>query len=190
MTNGRTFGHAHEEGERPRVNTHYARAVTYFEPLGLATQSGLSYLARTSADGESMTLLGWDWVSKVREGKLLQWLWQSEVWHRRKQLEGAEANREIGLYGFLSYGLTPTWSLGIRGDYLTSLTAKNRDGSQASNYEAGTELHAAWKSSEFMTFRLAYHRVEAKNEGQKKSLNQEVMIQSTFILGAHPAHEF
>ena len=72
VTNGWTYGHAHNEGEKPKTPTHYARVSSFLDGddvYGLAL--GLNYLGRESSEGEKLELLGLDATLKAEVFLLL-----------------------------------------------------------------------------------------------------------------------
>ncbi len=187
-TNGRAFGEADEEEGRPRVSTHYTHIVHYNEPFSVPTQIGFTYLGRTDEAGQEMRLFGLDLTSKKKEASFQKFLWQSELWFR--ELKFGQTTKSLGGYSFLSYGFDVNWSLGLRLDALSVLSAKRLDGERYPNDQRGGELHVQYRSSEFATFRLAYHRTEDHREHEPSSTNNEILTQAIFIIGAHPAHDF
>lgn len=187
-TNGFTFGHSHEEGERPRVLTHYGKLLTYFETGHMGWQSGLSYLSRTDVDKVKRQIFGWDLVGKLRRGKRLAFLWQSEVWWRYLSGE-VETERLFGFYAYPQYGWTDQVSTGVRFDFTRTLGKKTVDGDDIGLI--GVEPNITFKASEFSTIRLAYQfQEEVEGGGTPTRVGHSMFVQTTFILGAHPAHDF
>ena len=141
-------------------------------------------------------MLGLDLVFKDRHGKTLSWLLQSEVWHRRVQFatEGSDDEVSQGGYVYGQHGLSPTWMIGLRGDYFTVLTAENAIGESLDNHKRALVPTVTWSPSEFSKFRLAYEYFEDSFEGSAEKdegkENHKIQFQSTFIMGAHPAHDF
>ncbi len=189
--NGFTYGHSHTAGEKPKKPTHYGRVATYFDgPFELGTQTGVSYLGRTAADGTETTLTGLDWTTKLKQEKTLVALLQAEVWHRRQKPQGAEAERSLGAYVFPQYGFSPEILLGVRYDYLTVLSLKDVTGKKIANAETAIVPTLTYKPSEFSTFRLGWTKLDKTQQGAADVTHQYAEVQATFILGAHPAHDF
>jgi hypothetical protein len=180
LTNGWTYGHSHVEGERPLTGTHYARLSTYASlPGDGGMMLGLNYLGRNARDKGVLRLAGLDLTAKWREGPRLAWLVQSEAWHR----ELASARH----FGGYTYG-EHDWDLGglktgLRFDWLNGLNTGSK------NLRWALVPVLTWKPSEFSTFRFAYnHKRELL--GAARTTEHLYEIQATFILGAHPAHDF
>lgn len=191
VTNGFTYGHSHTAGNKPRKPTHYGRTATYFDgPYELGTQTGVSYLGRTAADGTETQLTGLDWTTKLKQEKTLVALLQAEVWHRRLQPKGAKAQRSLGSYVYPQYGFSPQWMLGVRYDYLTVLSLQDVTGKKVDNAETAVVPTVTYKPSEFSTFRFGWTASERTQKGMADVKQQYAEVQATFILGAHPAHDF
>ena len=62
--------------------------------------------------------------------------------------------------------------------------------------EWAVEPYIAFMPSEFLRFRLAYKHTErsreigGEEEGSRGRIVDELLLQATFFLGAHPAHPF
>jgi hypothetical protein len=190
VTNGWVYGHAHSEGERPVVPTHYTRFGTYFDLMGGGVQTGVSYLHRVSAQRERMTLVGMDVVGKWRSGKTLVFMAQGEVWHRSLEPEASGREESLGAYLIPQLALTELWLLGIRFDYFTILNFRDAVGKRVPNHEFGVVPTLTLKPSEFSTVRLALNHSRKETSDASASSRSVVEIQTTFTLGAHPAHEF
>ena len=191
VTNGWTYGHSHDAGARPRTPTHYARLATYLDLPGEGgLQTGLNYLGRTDAGGTKRSIAGLDATAKWREARTLKFLLQSEIWHRTLAPEGAEAENTLGLYVFPQYGFTEQLSFGIRGDYYTVTSLKDPSGAKIENGTTAFVPTLTYKASEFSTFRLAYTKELETQPNEPTADDSLVEVQLTFILGAHPAHDF
>jgi hypothetical protein len=191
VSNGYTYGHSHDGGEKPIVPTHYSRLMNHLDLTdSTGLQNGVTYLQRQQADGMQMRLLGWDMTAKVRHGKQLSFLWQSELWHRHLQPEQGNSESSLGAYAYPQIALSQQTYLGLRGDYLTNLTLKNALGSKIANHEIQWEPTLTFKPSEFSQLRVAYQNYQRQLPGLKDAKQQHFLFQSTFILGAHPSHDF
>lgn len=191
VTNGWTYGHSHNEGEKPRKPTHYGRVTTYIGLPGEGgAQTGLNYLSRTSAEDDKMTLLGVDVTAKWRSAGILNFLVQSEAWQRVKKPLTGEEERSVGAYLFPQYALTSQVQAGILLDYYTVSTLKDITGAKIANSENRLVPTLTYKASEFSTLRVAYDWSIAKQDNQADRKNQVIETQATFMIGAHPAHDF
>jgi len=186
LTNGWTYGHSHVEGQPPLTGTHYVRAATFTSlPADGGLMAGLNYVGRNNTDKGQMHLTGVDLTAKWREGARLVWLMQTENWYRSLKAKNAlESQRDFGGYVFNEYD----WNFhdlksGLRLDYLDGLSAST------SNFQWALMPQIAWKPSEFSTFRLAYH-YQREVLGTNRDTRHVYEIQATFIIGAHPAHDF
>jgi hypothetical protein len=187
VASGYTFGHAHRRGPTPIVPTHYVRALHY-TPVGETSgmQWGLNYIGRkTDAEGQ-MTLVGLDWVAKFREFSQLRWFFQTEAWYRNQN-----ATQELGGYFYSQYGIPDTrLELGVRLDAYSQLNLKNAAGQSLGNLEFGWVPQIAFKPSEFTQFRASYSTLYNLRGSSIQTQEHLLELQTLFILGAHPAHEF
>ena len=183
VTNGRTFGHSHGDGPIPLWPTTYGRLSTYFEPFGLQTETGFSVLYRETNKKLKTTLLGYDITSKKRYGQILRYLLQGEVWWKRTKPELGEASDQLAAYLYGRYGISLNWSTGMRLDYSTVLTS-------GSNYQVALEYDVAWQASEFSRFTLGYYQYLSSSKIEGIGRSSQILLQTVYILGAHPAHEF
>ena len=190
VTNGWTYGHAHDEGKKPVVPTHYARIGGFIdggEAFGLAL--GLNYLGRKSATREQMQLVGLDGVAKGDIGGI-GYLLQSEAWLRTLKPDSGDEDKSAGAYVFPQVQFSKSLLAGVRLDYFTVLSLEDASGEKLKNSEQAIVPTITYKSSEFATFKLAYHHAVSSQEGQDDQTDRSVELQATFILGAHPAHDF
>jgi len=191
VTNGFAYGHSHDEGEKPKKPTHYGRVSTYFElPGNGGAQTALNYLSRTDAQGKVMTLTGLDFTAKWREAGVLNFLFQSEIWHRTLAPQGADAEETLGAYVLPQYALDSQFFLGLLVDYYTVLSLKDAIGQSVDNTVIGVVPTLTYKASEFSTLRLAYNHSSFQREDQDDVTENRVELQANFTIGAHPAHDF
>lgn len=193
VTNGYTYGHSHSAGEKPEVPTHYVRAESYFSLFDLGFKPGVSYLSRTDASKNEMTLYGLDLVAKKRKGKMLQFLWLSELWSRTTKPDGVESEHTIGFHMYPQLGFSYHWYFGLRLDYYKNLSLENVAGDSLDNYRRSFVPTLTFQETEFAKFRLAFHHEQIKDPSRpadEDTVVQSVEFQTTFILGAHPAHDF
>lgn len=191
ITNGWNFGHSHDEGNAPLIPTHYVRAVNYFDlPWNGGVQTGINYLGRKASDGTQFTFFGLDLTAKWKEGRRMLILVQSETWFRLQPKNDSSQEEVLGGYLYPQYGIDENWSFGVRGEYYSVLSYQDVLGRPISNAVLGLVPTLAFKPSEFSTLRLAYTHEWNAEDGRSTQQNQAVELQATFILGAHPAHDF
>lgn len=191
LTNGWTYGHAHNQGERPKTSTHYARLSTYFDTFADGgAQLGLNYLGRKSHDDIQMTLIGLDLTAKWKDNKVLKHLLQTELWHRTLKPENARSEETLGFYVYPQYGFDSEFLFGVRGDMYTVLSLEDITGSKVQNLDFAFVPTFTYKPSEFSTLRLAYNYISSQQGSQPAQVSGMVEVQATFILGSHPAHAF
>lgn len=191
VTNGWTFGHTHNQGERPKIPTHYARLETYLGlPSNGGMQLGVNYLGRTRADETKQAYLGLDLTAKWRQARRLSFLLQSEVWHRWLSPLGSETEKTLGLYVYPQVALSDAWYIGLRGDWFTVMSLQDAGGAGLTNGTLAAVPTLSWKPSEFSTFRAAYTGQSDYVDGASTVVHHTLELQATFIIGAHPAHDF
>jgi hypothetical protein len=191
LTNGWVYGHSHSEGEKPRKPTHYIRAGTYTAlPGGGGAQTGFNWLARTAADQEKTVLTGLDFVGKWRQAATLDYLLQAEVWVRTRTPAGQKPEETVGAYMLPQAALSPAVTLGVRADYYTVRSLKDAAGAKVKNSDYALVPTLTWKPSEFSTLRLAVTHGVSQVQDNPDSVSRRVEIQTNFMLGAHPAHDF
>jgi hypothetical protein len=176
------------------------RVRTFWE-LGAtsAVQLGASVASAENEDGRRTTLVGADVKCKLTpEG------WQHSVLtvagealysSRRLQMEdeatGISSSVRRDRYGWYAYAeIQPwrRWLFGARYDWTEFPVDPGR--------EWAVEPYIAFMPSEFLRFRLAYKHTERSREiggeeaGSRGRIVDELLLQATFFLGAHPAHPF
>jgi hypothetical protein len=190
VTNGWVYGHAHNEGEKPRRPTHYARLATFAELGEGGLQAAANYLGRQSSDGEETRLVGIDAVAKWKNGRVTSWLIQSEAWQRLVQPPAGDQETSAGAYAFIEYGLSESTAVGTRFDYFSVLSLKDVSGDAVGNSIVAVVPTLTYKPSEFSRFRLAYDHKIIQQDGLEDRTDPVVETQAVFIMGAHPAHDF
>ena len=180
---------AHSESEKPRKPTVYIHLKSFFSAGDVDIQPGLSYLQRVSADDDKTQIYGFDLTAKKRNGKILQFLLQSETWHRIVTDHDGDRVFTTGSYLYPEYGFDNGVSLGLRLDYFTQNNLKDDDGENIKNHTTQITPTLSYKPSEFSRFSLSF---EAKEEklGDDTVESSIFKIQSTFVLGEHPSHDF
>ena len=85
-----------------------------------------------------------------------------------------------GAYVYGQYDLDRRWAGGLRADWTELPTARG--------HEWALSPYVQFKPSEFLRFRLQYKHTEGT--GAVDRVADEIFLQGTFILGAHPAERF
>ncbi len=186
ITNGWKFGHSHVEGTKPVQPTHYARLATYTTlPWSGGVQVGFNYLGRRASNNFDTRLFGVDLTAKWREASFVRFLLQSEFWYRILSLPGGANDNAFGMYIFPQYGLDSQWSVGMRLDAFSGLSAAS-----ASNLDYGLVPTIQYKASEFSTIRASYNWKGRLIAGGEQNSERIFELQAIFLLGSHPAHDF
>jgi hypothetical protein len=165
-----------------------------------ALQLGASVASGLTADELRSTLVGVDAKYKYRpEGWLhpLFTLAGEGLYSRRNTEVSIEEEdgsitalkRRLDRYGFYAYAEVQPfrrWAGGVRYDWTEYPVDPGR--------EWAVEPYVAFMPSEFLRFRLAYKHTDRSvplvtDRGTIRSFD-EVLLQATFFLGAHPAHPF
>jgi hypothetical protein len=92
-------------------------------------------------------------------------------------------NRRFDRWGGYLYGqwdFTRRWALGLRGDWTELAVERGR--------EWAVSPYLQFKPSEFLRFRVQYKHTEGA--GAVERVANEIFLQGTFILGAHPTERF
>lgn len=191
LTSGYTFGHTHNEGRKPAVPTHYARLATFFEFTDQwGTETGLNFVRRKDGNGVEFNIFGLDLTSKIRHGKTLKFLLQSEVWFRHLISASGTVTESLGAYLYPQYGFNEWLQLGSRFDFFTNLNQQDATGASEGNLSFAWEPTITLRSGEFATFRAAYQYKSEILNGEIESAESAFLFQAVFIIGSHPAHEF
>ena len=173
------------------------RARAFFEltdTMGL--QVGLSAANGVTPDQLKSTLLGYDLKYKYRpDGWLhpLLTLGSEGIYSIREQTNEAgffekKTKDRFGWYGWAELQPWRRWALGARYD-ATQYPVN-------SGFQWAVEPYVTFFPSEFLRFRLAYKHTERTHRdgfdlnGGSGRIADELFFQATFILGAHPAHQF
>jgi hypothetical protein len=96
---------------------------------------------------------------------------------------GQNGDRHVDRWGAYLYGqwdFNRHWATGLRGDWTQSPTA--------SGHEWAISPYVQFKPSEFLRFRVQYKHTEGTGSFER-SVN-EVLLQGSFVLGAHPTERF
>jgi hypothetical protein len=192
VTNGYCYGHCHSEGEKSGRPLMYLHPLTFFEfssQSGL--QLGLSYLTRRDSLQIETQLAGFDLVFKKRDGKRLTWLTQTEAYLQYQDSNTVAPIRKVGGYHLTQYGLSESWSLGLRLDLFSDLSQRfQTTGERRKDLDYALVPIATWKPSEFSTLRFSYTYSVDTTQGDADTKDHLAQIQFSYLLGAHPPHEF
>jgi hypothetical protein len=178
ITDGYCVGHCHGDGERPKYPLFYLHPSTFIELTSGGLLIGASYLRRHDADHDADIDLGIiDITYKKREGRVLKWLWQSELFYGKERDSSVE--EDFGFYLYGQYSLSQNIFLGMR---LDGLYGENK------KFDYAVAPALTYQVSEFSTIRASYlYQVDSDLSPKNSS---EIDLQFTYILGAHPVHEF
>lgn len=197
ITNGWTFGHSHTQGSKPRDPLLYGRVTLFgdasllnFEHASSGALLGFSYLRRRPDRSEpSFNLYGVDLTIKKRQEKSIALLWQTEVWVRELFKSGSPKENIFGGYSFIEHHIWDRGFIGGRIEGLQSIGQKDLLGRDEKNQRLGFAPTFSWRHSEFQVFRVEYLLSQTTQESDK-SIEQSFNLQTNFIMGAHPAHDF
>lgn len=194
ITNGWVFGHAHGQGTKAYVPTHYLHATTSatLSDTGVA-QIGLSYIGRKDSDAIQSTYLGLDATAKWRESARLVFLFQNEFWIRLKRpriASGSDSEDALGFYLYPQYGFSPNWMFGVRFDGYSMLSRTDGFGNSAKSFDYAFVPTLTYKASEFSTIRASFQWGGTRADGVISNQKRYFEAQAVFILGTHPAHDF
>jgi hypothetical protein len=192
LTSGWTFGHSHNLGAKPTIPTLYAK-ITGYSDIGEngGSQYGLNWLIRKDSNQIQTQLLGFDITAKWREGRVLKWLVQGELWARNLQYpNNLPSEWSLGSYLFVQYATDPQWHYGLRLESIGNLSLETASGKALPNTDFAFVPTITFRNSEFSLFRAAYTLGLDREPGDPFDLRQSLELQVTFNLGAHPAHDF
>ena len=85
-----------------------------------------------------------------------------------------------GAYAYAQYNLNRRWAAGLRGDWTELPVERGR--------EWALSPYVQFKPSEFLRFRLQYKHTEGRGAVERSA--EELFLQGSFILGAHPTERF
>jgi len=174
------------------------RTFLELEELG-AIQLGMSVANGLQPDRLNNLILGWDAKYKYTpEG------WQhaivtvaGELLYEMRKEPGASGDETLNRYGWYLYGdlqpfrfgLASLFSLGFRYDWTQYAVNPG--------HQWAAEPYLSFMPTEFLRFRIGYKHTHGNTPGccsntgvGSARIKDEVLFQSTFILGAHPAHPF
>ena len=190
MSNGYVYGHAHSAGTKPVSPLSWMHLKSFVSLGSLDFQPGISLVQHTASDGTARSLAGFDLTGKLRKGKVLRFFWQSEMWQRSYTAAGGSEEISTGAYFYPQYGFDNGITLGMRVDYLTVNSLRDASGKKVVNSESALVPQLGYRPSEFSNLRLAYRFEQKELQPQAAESNEVVEFQITYMLGAHPAHDF
>jgi hypothetical protein len=189
------------------------RVETFFDLLTWGALSlGMSVASGNQPDGLRNTILGWDVKYKLAPdgwqfpaltigGELLYQLRKMTVAGTEAGENGTEATpartetlRRYGWYLFgeirpFRFGWLSRFAPGLRYDWTQYPTSPG--------HQWAIEPYLTFWPSEFLRFRIGYKHTHGDTPGcctvtgvGSARIKDEIFFQSTFILGAHPAHRF
>ena len=95
-------------------------------------------------------------------------------------------NDSIGAYAFAQWQFNKNWYAGVRGDYTQF---PNSDIYGSNDSEWAVSPYVTWYPAEFLRLRLEYQHNEI-DAGLASESNDKLMLQFTFVIGAHPPHPY
>ena len=181
------------------------RVRTFFdlEELG-AFQLGASVASGQTSDRKPSTLIGLDAKYKYKPegweralfsigGEYLHAIRDVAVSDPDPGASATRTNQRNGWYVYgevqpVRFGVLSRWSLGLRYDWT--------EFPENPGHEWAIQPYLTFAPSEFLRFRLGYKHTERSSRegvnlnGGSARYVDELLLQATFILGAHPAHPF
>lgn len=157
---------------------------------------GGSYLyAHTAADAKfDANVFGLDATLKLPDPEapdLRSFLLQGELFYSQNDIldqvtNTGTRNNSIGAYAFAQWQLSKNWYTGVRGD-ITEFP--NSDTRGPSDRDWAVSPYVTWYLSEFLRLRFEYQHREFETGGSWDN-EDNLFIQLTFVLGAHPPHPY
>ncbi|HWB18799.1 MAG TPA: hypothetical protein VG711_00745 [Phycisphaerales bacterium] len=135
----------------------------------------------SSDNGEDADLFGGDFtlIRTDPTGGFNNLLIQGEFIHGIvDQPGGSGTERAWGAYVLAQQQFTKDWYAGMRLDW-------TEDANDASKEAWAVEPYVSWYWSEFLRFRLSYQHIDGDRDPE-----EVVMLQVTWIFGAHPPHPY
>ncbi|MCB1178532.1 MAG: hypothetical protein KDK36_13180 [Leptospiraceae bacterium] len=206
-TNGRKWGHSHNDGIRKNNPLFYAHLKNFFY-IGnnWGTQFGFTGIRYEPTEDKrnQRYMYGADAVVRWNKSNLKEFTLTFEYWYNKEifpdnvnytSLTYSKPPNQIawGHYIFLNYKFHQLWSIGYRYDYFTDKSLKTRDGYDADNAIEANSLQVTFHSSEFGLLRASVERRYIKdfsNSEDTEKVDQRLYLQAMFILGSHPAHTY
>jgi len=204
VANGNTWGEQNltsatalpEADSNADFPTHYIHPKTFFEfGEGRGLMVGATALRRWHPANQDVSVFGLDATFKAREGKLLRWLIQSELWSENSRRPGTANGHQRGGYIYTQYGFLERWSTGLRLDSYEGKNVITVD-EDANTFSADSSKSfavvpsIALKISEMSLLRASYTHEEENYEVAATRVERKFELQFVYILGSHPVHDF
>lgn len=179
-------------------NPAYLGHLKWFTDVGDygSLELGGSYLYTHTSDQENFdaNLFGFDATLKLPDPDapdIRSFLVQGEVYSAQNDIYDSTTgtgsrNDSFGAYLFAQWQFNKNWYAGIRGDYTEF---PNSDIYGPSDSEWAVSPYLTWYPAEFLRLRLEYQHNQFDTSAGSFD-NDELMLQFTFVLGAHPPHPY
>lgn len=206
-TNGRYWGHTHNEGQNknnPMVYAHLKNFYYFGDNWG--SQFGATAI-RFEPDPDSNAerrQFGLDAVLRWNKGNLRSFMIMSELWYRENrfpdvrnmdtfQEEPVPMDTQWGYYIFAEYQFHQLWLVGYRYDFFNVPNLRDARGNFARNAVEANTFQITFRPSEFSYIRGSVERRYtadfSKSDGTE-FVDYRYYIQVTYLLGSHPAHQY
>ncbi|WP_127716765.1 hypothetical protein [Halobacteriovorax sp. HLS] len=192
LTSGHSYGHSHTSGSKPKVPTHYFR-LSSFSPFSSTSglDLGLNYLGRTDAQKNDMKLIGFDFTGKSKHGRIVDYLFLSEIWYKSVENANKEVSEQVGTYIFNDFSTGQFTNIGFRLDAFKDLSKTNSiTNKKINNISYGALTQLTYTSSEFAKIRFTLAHEFDREEGHTIAKDTRAQLQLILIIGSHPAHDF
>jgi hypothetical protein len=160
---------------------------TFFELQELGgLQLDMSAATGTTADGHRNTVVGlgakYKWIGPGSGFPVLTLAAEGLGGFRGVDTDsGSDGHVERwGAYAYAQYDVNRRWAAGLRGDWTELPVERGREWSLSP--------YVQFKPSEFLRFRLQYKHTEGRGAVERSA--EELFLQGSFILGAHPTERF
>ena len=160
---------------------------TFFELEELGgLQLDVSAATGSTADGHRNTVIGvggkYKWIGAGSGFPVLTLAAEGLGGFRGVDTDsgGAAHVERWGAYAYAQYDVNRRWAAGLRGDWTELPVERGR--------EWALSPYVQFKPSEFLRFRLQYKHTEGRGAVERSA--EELFLQGSFILGAHPTERF
>ena len=186
------------ENTNAHVPTHYFRLSTFSE---YSTQKGmeyaLSYIGRTDSEGVRFQYYGIDLIFKNKFRRFYKDLLQIEAWQRQTYEHEGENYSDIGGYLYYEKGFDQNHALGVKLDWYRPHNIHAGHDEEEDHESHGLEVRDefselslvySYYNSEFMRVRASLSHSKGIIIDEEEVSNTKFMLQTVFMIGAHPAH--
>lgn len=171
--------------------THYIHPKTYFEfSEGRGLMLGATALRRWHPADQDVSIFGVDATFKSRDGKILRWLVQSELWSENTKRPGSINGKQLGGYLYAQYGWNEQWSSGLRYDNYDGKNVDLEGGARDSSTSYAIVPTVTYKTSEMSMLRASYSYEVQKFDVEADRSDSKIELQFVYVLGSHPVHDF